>query len=344
MGSRKKNWDLYPSCLREMARVCRPASGKAVLLTQDKKCFSKVFSLSWRVITLVWSAVSASRKYDFHVKTKLERLRVRSCLHDDTPINRMASIESKCDKRKWKWTLLANITAVWARGIDRGTSICLCLDDTWRGLSGGGGKRGLSRGSARTSGGVDAGLIRFWNINHSHSTAATLDAVSWTTPLKIYPWRGFICSAGSVQNGGIVAEAAHCLGQCRWFTRRSVPAQADQRLVWPNSRRHLWITRLDTYTRRSGQQPALLGYAFALHYPTYVGWTYVKIFFANFNLFFFFFNFHLKWPNLVFLWAGKQKGKPLLTSLRIHEQTVTNCFSFVRRCTYWSGPWVHIYC
>ncbi|XP_028821086.1 THUMP domain-containing protein 3-like isoform X1 [Denticeps clupeoides] len=42
MGSRKKNWDLYPSCLREMARVCRPATGKAVLLTQDKKCFAKV--------------------------------------------------------------------------------------------------------------------------------------------------------------------------------------------------------------------------------------------------------------------------------------------------------------
>lgn len=42
MGSKKKNWDLYPSCLREMARVCRPGSGKAVLLTQDKKCFSKV--------------------------------------------------------------------------------------------------------------------------------------------------------------------------------------------------------------------------------------------------------------------------------------------------------------
>lgn len=45
MGSRKKNWDLYPSCLREMARVCRPGSGKAVLLTQDKKCFSKVMTV-----------------------------------------------------------------------------------------------------------------------------------------------------------------------------------------------------------------------------------------------------------------------------------------------------------
>ena len=42
MGSWKKNWDLYPSCLREMARVVRPGCGTAVLLTQDKKCFSKV--------------------------------------------------------------------------------------------------------------------------------------------------------------------------------------------------------------------------------------------------------------------------------------------------------------
>ncbi|XP_077581853.1 tRNA (guanine(6)-N(2))-methyltransferase THUMP3 [Stigmatopora nigra] len=57
MGSRKKNWDLYPSCLREMARVCRPASGKAVLLTQDKKCFSKVLSRMgglWRKQHTVW--------------------------------------------------------------------------------------------------------------------------------------------------------------------------------------------------------------------------------------------------------------------------------------------------
>lgn len=42
MGSRKNNWDLYPPCLREMARVSRPGSGKAVILTQDKKCFQKV--------------------------------------------------------------------------------------------------------------------------------------------------------------------------------------------------------------------------------------------------------------------------------------------------------------
>lgn len=57
MGSRKKNWDLYPSCLREMARVCRPGSGKAVLLTQDKKCFAKAISRMgglWRKQHTVW--------------------------------------------------------------------------------------------------------------------------------------------------------------------------------------------------------------------------------------------------------------------------------------------------
>ncbi|XP_059183556.1 THUMP domain-containing protein 3 [Centropristis striata] len=57
MGSRKKNWDLYPSCLREMARVCTPGSGKAVLLTQDKKCFSKAISRMgglWRKLHTVW--------------------------------------------------------------------------------------------------------------------------------------------------------------------------------------------------------------------------------------------------------------------------------------------------
>ncbi|KAM7402070.1 hypothetical protein PAMP_017340 [Pampus punctatissimus] len=57
MGSKKNNWDLYPSCLREMARVCRPGSGKAVLLTQDKKCFGKAISRMgglWRKQHTVW--------------------------------------------------------------------------------------------------------------------------------------------------------------------------------------------------------------------------------------------------------------------------------------------------
>uniref|UniRef100_A0A8C9WNQ8 THUMP domain containing 3 n=1 Tax=Scleropages formosus TaxID=113540 RepID=A0A8C9WNQ8_SCLFO len=57
MGSKKRNWDLYPSCLREMARVCRPGTGKAVLLTQDKKCFAKALSRMgglWRKSHTVW--------------------------------------------------------------------------------------------------------------------------------------------------------------------------------------------------------------------------------------------------------------------------------------------------
>lgn len=36
-----------------MARVCRPGSGKAVLLTQDKKCFAKVAMLMLQ-ITHIW--------------------------------------------------------------------------------------------------------------------------------------------------------------------------------------------------------------------------------------------------------------------------------------------------
>ncbi|XP_027002920.2 THUMP domain-containing protein 3 isoform X1 [Tachysurus fulvidraco] len=57
MGSRKKNWNLYPSCLREMARVCRPGTGRAVLLTQDKKCFTKALLQMgglWRKSHTVW--------------------------------------------------------------------------------------------------------------------------------------------------------------------------------------------------------------------------------------------------------------------------------------------------
>ncbi|XP_072540688.1 tRNA (guanine(6)-N2)-methyltransferase THUMP3 [Salminus brasiliensis] len=57
MGSKKKNWDLYPSCLREMARVCRPGTGRAVILTQDKKCFQKaLFRMGglWKKSHTVW--------------------------------------------------------------------------------------------------------------------------------------------------------------------------------------------------------------------------------------------------------------------------------------------------
>ncbi|XP_069875136.1 tRNA (guanine(6)-N2)-methyltransferase THUMP3-like [Dipodomys merriami] len=57
MGSKKRNWNLYPACLQEMSRVCRPGTGRAVLLTQDKKCFTKALSgmgQVWRKAHTVW--------------------------------------------------------------------------------------------------------------------------------------------------------------------------------------------------------------------------------------------------------------------------------------------------
>ncbi|KAM9326928.1 tRNA (guanine(6)-N(2))-methyltransferase THUMP3 [Gastrophryne carolinensis] len=57
IGSKKKNWDLYPACLREMSRVCRAGTGRAVLLTHDKKCFIKALSKMghlWRKMHTVW--------------------------------------------------------------------------------------------------------------------------------------------------------------------------------------------------------------------------------------------------------------------------------------------------
>ncbi|XP_019360228.1 PREDICTED: THUMP domain-containing protein 3 [Gavialis gangeticus] len=57
IGSKKKNWDLYPACLKEMSRICRPGTGRAVLLTQDKKCFAKALSemgCLWQKGPTVW--------------------------------------------------------------------------------------------------------------------------------------------------------------------------------------------------------------------------------------------------------------------------------------------------
>uniref|UniRef100_A0A6I8RQQ6 THUMP domain containing 3 n=1 Tax=Xenopus tropicalis TaxID=8364 RepID=A0A6I8RQQ6_XENTR len=57
MGSKKKNWDLYPACLREMSRVCRAGTGRAVLLTHDRKCFIKALAKAghlWRKVHTVW--------------------------------------------------------------------------------------------------------------------------------------------------------------------------------------------------------------------------------------------------------------------------------------------------
>ena len=41
-GSRMGNWQLYPQALQEMGRVCRPSTGRAVLLTHDNRALSQV--------------------------------------------------------------------------------------------------------------------------------------------------------------------------------------------------------------------------------------------------------------------------------------------------------------
>ncbi|XP_033746537.1 THUMP domain-containing protein 3-like [Pecten maximus] len=45
MGSFTKNWKLYADSMEEMARVCTPSTGRAVLLTQDQKCIHKTMAM-----------------------------------------------------------------------------------------------------------------------------------------------------------------------------------------------------------------------------------------------------------------------------------------------------------
>nr|XP_010336145.2 THUMP domain-containing protein 3 isoform X3 [Saimiri boliviensis boliviensis] len=64
IGSKKRNWNLYPACLREMSRVCTPTTGRAVLLTQDTKCFTKALSGMrhvWRKVDTVWVNIGGLR-------------------------------------------------------------------------------------------------------------------------------------------------------------------------------------------------------------------------------------------------------------------------------------------
>ncbi|XP_070558082.1 tRNA (guanine(6)-N(2))-methyltransferase THUMP3-like isoform X2 [Ptychodera flava] len=56
-GSKFNNWELYHKGLTEMARICREESGRAVLLTQDKKCMTKTISLCkdfWKNRRTIW--------------------------------------------------------------------------------------------------------------------------------------------------------------------------------------------------------------------------------------------------------------------------------------------------
>ncbi|NXC00782.1 THUM3 protein, partial [Orthonyx spaldingii] len=80
IGSKKKNWDLYPACLMEMGRICTPGTGRAVLLTQDKKCFAKALSRVghiWRRAQTVWVNVGGLHAAVYLLRRTLERTEER---------------------------------------------------------------------------------------------------------------------------------------------------------------------------------------------------------------------------------------------------------------------------
>jgi len=55
-GSKHENWKLYPKALEEMARVCVAGSGRAVLLTQDKRVMGQVLNktVQWKKDLTLW--------------------------------------------------------------------------------------------------------------------------------------------------------------------------------------------------------------------------------------------------------------------------------------------------
>ncbi|XP_062356398.1 tRNA (guanine(6)-N2)-methyltransferase THUMP3 isoform X3 [Cinclus cinclus] len=80
IGSKKKNWDLYPACLMEMGRICTPGTGRAVLLTQDKKCFAKALSRVghvWRRAQTVWVNVGGLHAAVYLLRRTAERAEER---------------------------------------------------------------------------------------------------------------------------------------------------------------------------------------------------------------------------------------------------------------------------
>ncbi|XP_053153970.1 tRNA (guanine(6)-N2)-methyltransferase THUMP3 [Hemicordylus capensis] len=77
IGSKKKNWDLYPACLLEMGRICRPRTGRAVLLTQDRKCFAKALSKMghlWRKSHTIWVNVGGLHAAVYLLKRSGEKI------------------------------------------------------------------------------------------------------------------------------------------------------------------------------------------------------------------------------------------------------------------------------
>ncbi|KAM4654154.1 tRNA (guanine(6)-N(2))-methyltransferase THUMP3 isoform 1-T1 [Amazona ochrocephala] len=76
IGSKKKNWDLYPACLMEAGRICTPGTGRAVLLTQDKKCFAKALARLghiWRRAQTLWVNVGGLHAAVYLLRRTWER-------------------------------------------------------------------------------------------------------------------------------------------------------------------------------------------------------------------------------------------------------------------------------
>ena len=74
-GSRLANWELYPKALREMARVCRSHTARAVLLTHDHKALSKALQrdIFWKRVKTLWVNVGGleAALYILHRSSRL---------------------------------------------------------------------------------------------------------------------------------------------------------------------------------------------------------------------------------------------------------------------------------
>uniref|UniRef100_A0A8C4NGH6 THUMP domain containing 3 n=1 Tax=Eptatretus burgeri TaxID=7764 RepID=A0A8C4NGH6_EPTBU len=103
IGSKKRNWELYPSCLQEMARVCRPGTGRAVLLTHDKKCMVKTLSLVnhlWKKVNIAWANVGGLHTGVFVLRrTPLAHGAGKDDMHSTSGWHRADNIPVACEER-----------------------------------------------------------------------------------------------------------------------------------------------------------------------------------------------------------------------------------------------------
>ena len=69
VGKKVDNWKLYPNALIELGRICKPSTGRAVLLTHDTKAMAQV---SWIVINIIMTVIQILQalKANFHLWKK----------------------------------------------------------------------------------------------------------------------------------------------------------------------------------------------------------------------------------------------------------------------------------